>query len=139
MYPPDLDPEALRLKPRPKAPTDKRRPSRLPRPVKGEAFFTGPIPMAWVERAAVLPGRAWHLACALWFVAVRDRNKDPRVTISLKTRLRFGLTRKVYYRAQNVLERAGLVKIQRRAGRKTEFTILPVSTGKGKQKKRKAS
>ena len=42
-------------------------PTRLPTPRKGEQFFSGRIPLGWVEVATRLPGKAWHLACALWF------------------------------------------------------------------------
>ena len=137
MYPPDLDPETLRLKRTARVKTRRSKRGVLPRPEKGEAYLAGPIPMSWIEQAAVLPGKAWHLASALWFVAIRSRDKSPCVVVTQKTRQRFGLTRPAYYRAQETLEKARLVRIDRCAGRKTEFTILPVEAGKPKQKRRK--
>jgi len=83
--------------------------------------------MSWIERAACLPGKAWHLATALWFVAIRDRKKPAQVTITLKTLRRFGLTRKSYYRAQGALASVKLIRVTRRRGCKPLFTILPVA------------
>src|SRR5581483_3598380 len=56
--------------------------SRLPRPAKGEEYLGGPIPLSWLGRAAVLPGKALHLGIALWFAAVRDRGKNPAVALT---------------------------------------------------------
>ena len=99
---------------------------KLPRPSKGERYF-GPIPMAWIERSASLPGRAWHLACALWFEAVCTRGKPAIVKPTRRTLQRFGLSSdSTYYRALKALELAGLIRVEPREGRRPLVTILPV-------------
>jgi hypothetical protein len=98
--------------------------SKLPRPHPGEAFLGAKIPMSWIERATCLPGKTWPVAVALWFVG--GRSSSAEVTLTAKTLKRFALTRKVVYRALGHLERAGLVKVRHRNGRKPLVTILPV-------------
>lgn len=101
----------------------------LPRKTAGELFF-GPVPMGWAERAAALPGRAWHLACALWFDANCSRGKPATVQPTRRTLLRFGLSsRPTLYRALDVLEGAGLIRVETRDGRRPLVTILPVPKG----------
>jgi hypothetical protein len=82
--------------------------------------------MSWVERAAPLPGRAWHLACALWFEALCSKAKHPTVQPTRRTLQRFGLAaRPTLYRAVATLERAGLIRVEGRHGRRPLVTILP--------------
>ena len=38
---------------------------KLPKPERGEAYLTGPIPMTWIQEATRLSGRTWQVACAL--------------------------------------------------------------------------
>ena len=104
---------------------------RLPRPAKGEAYMGGPIPMTWIAQAAPLQGRAWHLACALWFEALCRKGKAKPATVQLtrKTLHRFGLMdRKAVYRALEALEDAGLIHVEVRNGRRPLVTILPASS-----------
>jgi hypothetical protein len=85
--------------------------------------------MTWIEQAAPLPGRAWHLACALWFEALCQRGETKSATLQLsrKTLHRFGLTdRKAVYRALGALKDAGLIRVEARDGRRPLVTILPV-------------
>lgn len=100
---------------------------RLPRPGKGELYLGGPIPMEWIERATPLRGRAWHLACALWFDALcaRGKTKSAVVQPSRRTLRRFGIcAASTYYRALDALEIAGLVHVEKRPGRRPLVTIL---------------
>ena len=100
---------------------------RLPRPAKGELYLGGPIPMGWAERATALPGRAWHLACALWFEALCSAGRSPTVQLPPRTLRRFGLgSRTTLYRALAALAAAGLVSVEARRGRTPLVTILPV-------------
>jgi hypothetical protein len=78
-----------------------------------------------VTRAVRLSGKVWHVASALWFVGIRSRSKSAVVQLTVKTLWRFGLTRKVVYRALKQLERARLARIDRRSGRRLTVTILP--------------
>ena len=62
---------------------------KLPRPRTGEAFMGGPIPMSCIEQAAPLPGKAWQMACALWFEALCSKTKSPTIQLPRRTILRF--------------------------------------------------
>jgi len=83
--------------------------------------------MGWIEKAAPLPGRAWQLACALWFEAHCAKGKPATVQPTRRTLLRFGLsTRSTLYRAVDALEGAGLIRVEARRGKRPLVTILPV-------------
>jgi hypothetical protein len=80
--------------------------------------------MAWVERAAALPGRAWHLACALWFEAACNKGRAA-VSLSMKTRRRFNLlSRPTFSRALAALQSANLIRVETRRGRRPTIIIL---------------
>ena len=95
-----------------------------PHPRKGEAFLKGPIPLAWLEVAARLPGKSLHAGLALWFAA--GVMKAASVPLSNLASHRFGLDRNAKYRALAWLERAGLIKVERKLGRAPVVTILGV-------------
>lgn len=100
--------------------------SRLPAPAKGEQYLGGPVPMNWLERAAALPGKAFHLGVALWFAAVRSRGKSPAVPLTEALARRFGCgARTTRSRALAALASAGLVSVEVRTGRAPVVTILP--------------
>lgn len=96
--------------------------ARPPRHAKGEGFLKGPVPLAWLEAAARLPGRSLHAGLALWYAAGLMRSAT--VTLSNISGVRFGLDRNAKYRALEWLEGAGLVKVERKLGRAPVVTIL---------------
>ncbi len=109
---------------------------RLPRPGNGEQYIGGPIPIGWVMRAAVLPGKAFHLGIALWFEAGRSPSKDPVVTLSAGLIARFGLSaRPTRTRALEALEAAGLVSVEKWTGRPPVVTILPADPPEARKSK----
>jgi hypothetical protein len=95
---------------------------RPPRHAKGESFLKGPIPLAWLEAAARLPGRSLHAGLALWYAA--GLTGSAVVPLSNLSGVRFGLDRNAKYRALEWLEGAGLVKVERKLGRAPVVTIL---------------
>lgn len=95
--------------------------TRPPRHRPGEWFIWGPIPGAWTSQAAKLPGRALHVALALWFLA--GKSKADTVKLSNETLERFGVGRHTAYRALRKLEGAGLVVVKRQRGRCPLVTI----------------
>ena len=95
---------------------------RLPRHELGEEFLKGPIPANWLKRAACLPGQAISLGLAVWFIA--GIRKTRTVALSLRKQSEWGLTRFSAYRALKELERAGLVKAERRPGSSIAITLL---------------
>jgi hypothetical protein len=74
-----------------------------------------------------LPGKALHVALALWFDAlVRKSPKSAVVQPRRVTLSRFGAgCRRTLYRSLRALEQAGLLRVERRAGRPFLVTILP--------------
>ena len=103
-------------------------PRRLPlRHKVGEKFIQGPIPMTWVQRAAALPGKAFHLGMALWFMAGMTKNRRVRVTHKLASQ--FSVGRKAIARCLKQLQGAGLASVEQRAGRSPEVTILEANPG----------
>jgi hypothetical protein len=117
---PALDLDRFRLRPaaKPKA-TKKRRP---PRHKGNEWFLKGPIPGAWLTLAARLPGRALHVALALWYLAGLKKTREVKPTGN--TWERFGVSPDAAYRGLRALEAAGLVWVDRRRGRCPLVKIL---------------
>lgn len=83
----------------------------------------GPVPLAWLEAAARLPGKSLHAGIALWYAAGLLRSAS--IPLSNVSGHRFGCDRNAKYRALAWLEGAGLVKVERKLGRAPVVTILP--------------
>lgn len=119
---PRIDLERLRLPPTVNHATVSPR-RKLPRHKPGEKFLRGPIPLAWLQTAAPLPGKALHVGVALWFWAGMTRNR----TVSLNlTRLEgvFGVQRHSASRGLAALEKAKLITVVRARGRCPIVTLL---------------
>jgi hypothetical protein len=99
-------------------PSERRRLAKQGR-IAGE-FVRGPIPVAWIARAAKLPGRALAVGLALWFIVGVGRRSNAVCPTLLQ---KFGVSRKAGYRALQSLEAAGLVMVERRRGRCSHVTI----------------
>ncbi len=98
-----------------------------PRHVKGEGFLKGPVPLAWLEAAARLPGKSLHAGIALWYAAGLLRSAS--IPLSNLSGLRCGCDRNAKYRALAWLEGAGLVKVERKLGKSPVVTILAFKGG----------
>ena len=85
-------------------------------------FLGASIPLAWLEIAAKLPGRALHVGLVLW--AAAGFSRSPAVHLSNILCLRFGVDRNAKYRALLSLEDAGLAVVKRRRGQSPLVTIL---------------
>ena len=96
-------------------------PKRLPRHRSGDWFIKGPIPGWWLGAAAKLPGRALHVAMAIWHEA--SLAKKPRAILTNKALGRFGVARKAAYAGLERLEAAGLVRVDRHNGRRPRVTV----------------
>ena len=122
MYP--LDPNRLRLPDDStwdgKPPPSKRPPRHKP----GESFLKGPIPWSWLVRAARLPGKALHVALAVWFGAGMKRKRT--VPLSYKVMAKLGCPRETARRGLKSLESAALVSVERHPGRSPRVTIEEV-------------
>ena len=99
-------------------------------------FIKGPIPLAWVQQAAKLPGRTLHLGMILWYLAgVRKSNKG---AVSYTVAKYFGLNRHTVYRALARLEEANLIEVLRKPGRRLNFTLI-IRNGKERSDERGAT
>jgi hypothetical protein len=86
------------------------------------AQYVPPVPLAWFDRACVLPGKALAVGLVLWRLArLKKTNSVLLTNAALK---RHGLARWAKYPALQALERAGLVAVRRRPKRSPEVTLL---------------
>jgi hypothetical protein len=90
-----------------------------------ERFLEGPVPLAWLQTAARLPGRSLHVGLLLWYVAGQSR--APTVHLSNTLCLRFGVDRNAKYRALILLEDAELITVKRKCGQSPVVTIHNLS------------
>jgi hypothetical protein len=107
------------------------RPAPQPAPTAGK-FLRGPVPLAWLQTAASLPGKALAVGLALWFL----RGVENRLKVRLTREVLhwFSIERKPGYLGLTKLEGAGLVQVSRGRGRCPVVTILcpsPGSTAEG--------
>lgn len=89
-----------------------------------ERPFIRTTPLDWITSAARLPGKCLHVAQALWYIS--GLRKTRTVKISSKILGLFGVSRHAYSRCLSAMERAGLVKVERRLGKTPLVTILEV-------------
>jgi hypothetical protein len=78
--------------------------------------------MWWLAVAARLPGRALHVAVAIWFQAGIKGVAEVRLPSATVQSL--GISRFALYRGLAALETAGLVRVDRRRGRCPGVTLL---------------
>ena len=101
-------------------PINKRK--RLPKHKNGEEFLKGPIPFNWLRKAARLPGKALAVSIAIWFKAGCNRTAIVKSSNTLLGKL--GVNRKAGYGGLQRLEKAGLIEVERHAGRSPVVTLL---------------
>ena len=82
----------------------------------------GPIPLGGLSVAAGLPGKALHVALALWYQAGLTKARTVKASRGLLKR--FGVERKAGYSSLGRLEEAGLISVTRHVGRCPRVTIL---------------
>ena len=103
-------------------------PARRLKPRTRAGFLKGPVPWPWLMRAAQLPGQAFKVGVAIWHLA--GLKKKHTVALSL-TSLdeELAVHRDAARRGLCALEEAGLVSVERHAGRKPIVTILGADNG----------
>ena len=89
---------------------------------KCEPFLKGPIGLSWLSTAARLPGKALAVGLLLWFESGRRKCQSVKLTGPLLER--FGVGRQAKYGALTALEKAGLVRVDRRMGKNPTVEIL---------------
>jgi hypothetical protein len=88
---------------------------------RGRWFLKGPIPGAWLEKAARLRGKSLHVGLAIWFRAGLTGKNE--VTVPRKVKERLSLKSDAFRRGLAQLEKAGLVSVVRLKGRPAQVTL----------------
>ena len=118
-----FDVDSLRLPCSAATPLTHHKPQQFRR---GQKFLRGPIPWVWLSVAARLPGKALHVGLAIWHLAgFKNTTTIELSRVPLKS---LGVTRQAAYRGLKALEGAGLVRAERRPGRKTRVIIYVSET-----------
>jgi hypothetical protein len=91
---------------------------------KRDHFLKGPVPMPWLISAANIPGKALHIGIALWFWSGIKKTKT---FILPKNAIKdLGVSRQTCYAQLKVMEKAGLLSIEARKGKKSKITLLHI-------------
>ena len=90
-------------------------------------FLKGPIPMAWLNVAAKLPGRTLNVGIAIWWLA--GMSKTTAFKITGKALHQLGVSRDATSDALKRLEENGLILVKRSPGQRPTVEILPVAIG----------
>jgi hypothetical protein len=86
-------------------------------------FLKGPIPMAWLNEAAKLPGKTLNLGLAIWWLAGMAKTKTFKLTGKALDQL--DISRDAAADALKRLEGRGLIRVQRAPGQRPTVEILP--------------
>jgi hypothetical protein len=109
-----------------------RRPSPVHQPnppaCRRERYLKGPVPMAWLQSAAGIPGKALAVGVGLWHLKGFQGGNEYTVSPTRRLWEKMGVSRQALYRALESLELAGLVEVTRREGANPQVTIVPWST-----------
>ena len=87
-------------------------------------FIKGPLPLAWINHAGKLPGKALHVGVVLWYLA--GLNKAMTVRLGSKALAGLGVSRDAKYDALRRLKDAGLVSVDQKPGQVPVVTLLVV-------------
>jgi hypothetical protein len=89
----------------------------------------GPIPWSWWIRACRLPGRALHVASAIWATVGWNGGRSAGCEFPLDGWADLAVSRKAVRLGLSALESDGLIMIESRAGLPSIVTLLPVMSG----------
>jgi hypothetical protein len=89
---------------------------------RSDRYLRGPVPLAWLEAAARLPGRALQVGLALWYLV--GVTKSATVSLSSVRLAAFGVDRSAKRRALAALAGAGLVTLDQAPGRNPAVTVI---------------
>ena len=91
-----------------------------------ELFLKGPIPLVWLSRAALLPGKTLNVALAICWLSGMSKNRAVKVT--RQALQHFHVSRDAYLDALKRMEEVGLITVQRSSGRTAIVEILNIKT-----------
>ena len=90
-------------------------------------FLKGPIPMAWLNVAARLPGKTLNVGLAIWWLAGMSNTTAFKLTRKALDQL--AVSRDAASDALKRLEDNGLILVKRLPGQRSTVEILPVAQG----------
>ena len=90
-------------------------------------FLKGPIPMAWLNAAAKLPGKTLNVGIAIWWLA--GMSKTTAFKLTRKALNQLGVSRDAASDALKRLEDNGLILVKRSPGQRPTVEIVPVAQG----------
>jgi DNA-binding transcriptional ArsR family regulator len=90
-------------------------------PIRGK-FIAGPIDVSWVCRAGRLGVKASLVGLALWHL--RGLRRSNSFIVSNRTMREWGVQPDAKARALRALERAGLIRVERRGKRSPQVTLV---------------
>ena len=89
---------------------------------KSELFLKGPVPLSWLSKASLLPGKSFNVGLALWWLEGMAKGKPHKLTGSVIGH--FGVKRDASRDALRRMEQAGLVRVERNPGSCPLVSIL---------------
>jgi hypothetical protein len=122
---PVIDIEQFRVKARSEN-KSRQKPRRKPavKPTLAK-YLKGPVDMYWLGKASCLPGKALHVAIALWHVAGMRKSHEVRMQGGVLSLM--GITRQAYSKGLAQLEGAKLISVERSSGRTPVVTLLDLN------------
>ncbi len=90
-------------------------------------FLKGPVPMDWLSAAGKLPGKAFNLGIAIWWLANMSNSK--KVKLTGRALGYVGISRDATSDALKRLEDNSLIRVQRLPGQRPIVEILSVAQG----------
>jgi hypothetical protein len=93
-----------------------------------DKFVKGPIPLAWLDKALLMGGRALNVALAIQYQVGLKKNKT--VTLPRTTTRLFRVTRHNVWRALKRMEEAHMIFVLRRKGKLSHITVLDFQSGR---------
>lgn len=96
--------------------------TRIPRHHANGHFLKGPIPLTLINQATRLPGKAWHVYAAIWYLV--GINSHSTVNLTNTALKQFNVSRDSKYRALKALEKEGLITVVRTNGKNSVVTLL---------------
>ena len=88
-------------------------------------FLKGPVPLAWIGKAAQLPGKALAIGIALWWLHGMAKGGDVKLTRAALQAL--NVSRDACHDGLKRLEAAKLIVVTRSAGKRALVRIVQLS------------
>lgn len=105
----------------------KRVPTVKPLNKRTKHFVKGPINIEWISKVTLLPGKALNVGIALMYLKGLTKS-DENLMLTDKIFKTFNVSRKSVYKVLALMEKAGLIQVERTQGRKNRIKIIDSSS-----------